>query len=207
MPCMLGQLSVDISHFPWIIKEIRSLNFELKSCLWHWLTSPFKPICHVSTSELQPAAFPSLNTFKNKWVNMKLISWKIGAPRLCTHMRHAPPLGEMVRPHLHGGENSPAYIIHPLQLISDPAAPIHHISHLVILPHLIVIREVFVSANSNGSISSWRVHTGAQHFRGECFYFLLDEKKLLLCHLGQEEFISGTAQHDFQYLTTQEWNK
>lgn len=85
--CMFSQLSVDNSHFPWIIKEKRSLNFELKSCLWHWLTSPFKPICHVSTSEQQPAAFPSLNTFKNKWVNMKLISWKIGAPRLGTHTR------------------------------------------------------------------------------------------------------------------------
>lgn len=35
---------------------------------------------------------------------------------------HAPPPGERLRPHLHGEENSPAYIIHPLQLISDPAA-------------------------------------------------------------------------------------
>lgn len=118
--------------------------------------SPFKPICHVSTSELQPAAFPSLNTLKNKWVNMKLISWKIGALRLRTRTRHTPPLGEMVRPHLHGGENSPAYIIQPLQLISGRASPISHISHWAISSRLIMFRELFVSANSNGSISSCR---------------------------------------------------
>lgn len=88
----------------------------------------------------------------SKYEINKLKDWS--AEALHTHTRHAPPLGEMVRPHLHGGENSPAYIIHPLQLISDPAAPIHHISHSVILPRLTVIREVFVSANSNGSISS-----------------------------------------------------
>lgn len=115
------------AQFPCIIKGKISLNFELKSCLWHWLTSPFIPICHVSTSELQPTTFPSLNAFKNKWVNMKLISWKIEAPRLHTRTRPASPLGEMVRPHLHGGENNPAYIIHPLQLIFDPAAyPSHN---------------------------------------------------------------------------------
>lgn len=159
-----------------VIKGKRSLNFE-KSCLWHWLTSPFIPICHVSTSELQPTAFPSLNTFKNKWVNMKLISWKIGEPRLYTRTRPALPLGEMVQPHLHGGENSPAYIIYPLQLIFDPAAPIRHISHSVILPRLIMIRELFVSANSNGSISGWRVHTGAQHLRGRSVFILFQMKR------------------------------
>lgn len=91
-------------------KRKRSLNFELKSCLRHWLTSPFKPVCRGSTSELQPAAFPSLNTFKNKWVNMKLISWKIGAPGLCTHTRLWEKWFDCI---CMGEKKSPAYIIPP----------------------------------------------------------------------------------------------
>lgn len=87
----------------------------------------------------------------SKYEINKLKDW--GAEAVHTHTRHAPPLGEMVRPHLHGEENSPAYIIHPLQLISDLAAPIRRVSHSATLPHLIMIRELFVSANSNGSIS------------------------------------------------------
>lgn len=87
----------------------------------------------------------------SKYEINKLKDWS--AEALHTH-RRAPPLGEMVGAHLHGGENSTAYIIHPLQMISDPAVPIHRISRSVILPHLIMIRELFVSANSNGSISS-----------------------------------------------------
>lgn len=112
----------------------------------------------------------------SKYEINKLKDWS--AEALHTHARHAPPLGEMVRPHLHGGENSPAYIIHPLQLISDPAAPAHHISS-VILPHLVVIRGLFVSAKSNGSISGWCVRTGAQRLRGQSVFVFLQMKRKL----------------------------
>lgn len=85
----------------------------------------------------------------SKYEINKLKDWSAEAVR--TRARHAPPLGETLQPHLHGGENNPAYIIHPL--ISDSAAPICHISHWVILTHIIMIRELFVSANTNSSIS------------------------------------------------------
>lgn len=51
------------------------------------------------------------------------------------------------------------------------------ISHCVIWPRLVVIRELFVSANSNGSISSRHVHTGAQHLRGQTVFIVFQIKR------------------------------
>lgn len=60
----------------------------------------------------------------------------------------------------------------PIMLLS-----ILRISHCVIWPRLVVIRELFVSANSNGSISSRHVHTGAQHLRGQTVFIVFQIKR------------------------------